>query len=88
MKTVSYKKLFEYAVKEYNIGWCKCYKLFINSGILDYNKTSYPFYLDDLENDMENGSTFFSEDTKLAYNIIISFMLEVACCNEIKIKHY
>jgi len=87
VKTVSFKKLFNYAGKEYDILWAECYKVFIKSGLLTYNGTSEAFYLEDLDSDITDREEHGGIEWNSPLRIIRNFLIEETSTCEAKFKH-
>lgn len=85
MKTYNFKKLFEYAGKEYEVLWAECYKIFIKSGVLTYEGTT-TFYYDDIVDSLRD-DVFWGSTNSEAIRIIRSFIDEECITRDIKITH-
>lgn len=79
--TVKFDEIFNYAEKEFNIGWNKCCDIFHRGEILRTPESpNLNIYKEDivsnLKYDEEHSESkyVYSEDQKLGYKVLISFM--------------
>jgi hypothetical protein len=85
MKTYSFKQLFDYAGREYEVLWAECYKIFIKSGVLKYEGTTTLYYDDILDSLRDND--IWADASSEPIRIIKSFMDEETITRDIKISH-
>lgn len=87
MKTYNFKKLFEYAGKEYEVLWAECYKIFFKTGVLTYEGTTTLYFTDIEDSLRESNIRWASGDTESALRILRSFINDECITRDIKISH-
>jgi hypothetical protein len=87
VNVVSYRKLFDYACKEYELEWSDCHKIFLSKNILIYEGVSESFWIDDLEMDLKD-NTWYQSEYGRGLRIIYNFILDGCYRDGIKFRHY
>lgn len=89
INVVSYRKLFNYAGKEYGLEWSDCHKIFLSKNILIYGGVSERFWIDDLEMNFRDDTWYNPEsDYGRGLKIIYNFILDGYYRDGIKFRHY
>jgi len=89
VNVVSYRKLFNYAGKEYELEWSDCHRIFLSKNILIYEGVSESFWIDDLEMGFRDGTWYNPEsDYGKGLSMIYHFILNEYYQDGIKFRHY